>query len=90
MPLPTPTVEFSPAARPSPTPSPSATVTPSPTATPAVKQYTVQSGDTLIAIAGTLAPPGVSAFEFAQQIAAANGIDFNNPALQPGQVLTIP
>ena len=64
--------------------------TPSPSPPPAFLEYVVKEGDTLTGIAQELAPAGVEPFAFAQQIAAANGIDFTNPLVRPGDVLVIP
>ncbi|HXG35354.1 MAG TPA: LysM peptidoglycan-binding domain-containing protein [Dehalococcoidia bacterium] len=86
----TPLPRSSPTVLPSPTAIPSPSPTPTPTPTPSVRQYTVQSGDTLINIAQAFLPPGGDVFSFAQQIADRNNINFNNPSLQPGQVLIIP
>ncbi len=69
---------------PSPTPQPSPQATPTPTATPSpgFVEYTVQEGDSLYDIA-------VQFGTTAEAIAAANGIDINNPIIHPGQVLKI-
>jgi nucleoid-associated protein YgaU len=68
-----------------------ATVAAPATATPAAATtYTVQEGDTLLDIAGQFQPAGESITDYANRLAAANGIDANNPVLQPGQTLTIP
>lgn len=74
-------------ATPSPTP---ATATPTATATaPEPTIYTVQSGDTLFAIAERFAPPGVDVTTFANRIVAANNLS-DAGQLSIGQQLTIP
>jgi hypothetical protein len=89
------------AARASPTAPPAATsaqvtLTPSPvsptaTATPEGPiEYVIGEGDTLFDIAERNLPPGEDLTEFAQAIAGLNGLDPENPVLQPGQTLLIP
>ena len=72
------------------TPAEQATSTPESTATPEVTEYTVQSGDNLLAIAELFAPAGVAIFDFAQQIADLNGFTSLDDAIVVGQVLAIP
>jgi hypothetical protein len=67
-----------------------ATVAAPATATPAATTYTIQEGDTLFDIAAQFLPAGGDITDFANRIAAANGLDPNNPLLHPGQTLTIP
>ncbi len=85
-------------ATPTPTPTATSTPTPTPTATPEATAteaptetttYTVQSGDTMFAIAELFLPAGKDLNEFADEIAAANGID-DITQIQVGQVLDIP
>lgn len=72
------------------TPGADTTGTPSQsTATPEPREYVVQEGDTLIDIADRLAPPGVDPFEYAQQIAFANGQSIDDP-IQEGDILLLP
>ncbi|MGE3961579.1 MAG: LysM peptidoglycan-binding domain-containing protein [Dehalococcoidia bacterium] len=73
------------------TAEPTETPTPTPTATPEAQEttYIVQGGDTLFLIADQFAPPGVDPTEFANSIAAANGIT-DPSSLQVGQELIIP
>ena len=72
------------------TPGARATSTPAPTATPEVREYTVQSGDTLLGIAELFAPAGVETLDFAQQIADLNGFATLSDAIVTGRVLAIP
>jgi LysM repeat protein len=72
------------------TPAATATVAPTATATASATTYTVQEGDTLFDIAATFQPPGESITDYADRLAAANGLDPSNPLLHPGQTLTIP
>jgi LysM repeat protein len=60
------------------------------TATPAVREYIVQAGDTLLGIAERLAPAGVSPFDYASQIAAASGLASVDATIAPGQRLVLP
>ena len=60
------------------------------TATPAATTYTVQEGDTLLDIAAQFQPPDESITDYSNRLAAANGLDPDNPLLHPGQTLTIP
>lgn len=65
------------------------TSTPTPTATPSARTYTVQSGDTMLAIAQRFTPAGGNVTAVSEAIMRANNI--SNPAsLQIGQQLTIP
>lgn len=73
------------AASPSPAPTPPPT-----TPTPSAREYVVQEGDSLVGIAEQFAPPGVSPIDYARRIAELNGIDFNNPVINPGDVLRLP
>lgn len=101
-PAPTATPELTATATPTSTPTP--TTTPAPTATatvdstPAVTAtaepseavtYTVRSGDTMFAIAELYLPSGKELNQFADEIAAANGIG-DMTQIQVGQVLDIP
>lgn len=70
-------------------PSVTATAEPTAEATPTVVTYTVVSGDTMLAIAEQFLPPGRVLSEFANEIAAVNGIG-DITAIQVGQVLEIP
>jgi LysM repeat protein len=73
------------------TPLPEGTATAVPTATPAAPNtYVVQDGDFLITIAQRFAPPGVDAFTYAQQIAAASGLASVDTPITVGEVLTLP
>jgi LysM domain len=68
------------------------TATPGPSATqpPAGQRtYIVQDGDNLLSIATREAPPGVSASDYANQIASASGLSSIDD-ISPGQVLTLP
>jgi large subunit ribosomal protein L7/L12 len=83
-------------ATPKPTSTPAATSTPElitePTATAAsveVITYTVRSGDTMFAIAALHLPVGKDLDQFADEIAAVNGIE-DLSQIQSGQVLDIP
>ncbi len=86
-------------ATPQPTTSPtSAATSPAPTATPGAptptptaeqRTYEVQDGDTLLSIAQKTAPPGVSPFDYANQIASANGLGSDN-LINPGDTLVLP
>lgn len=71
-------------------PTPSPALTPSPTPPPPAREYVVQEGDSLVGIAEQFAPPGVSPIDYARRIAELNGIDFNNPVINPGDVLRLP
>lgn len=82
---PTPTPTETPAPAPSPTPQP-----PPPPPTPALLEYVVQEGDTLLAIAERHLPPGKGLWDFAQEIAAVNGLDFNSPDIRPGDRIRVP
>lgn len=75
---------------PTPVATPSPIATPSPTAAPAAREYVVQEGDSLVGIAEQFAPPGVSPVDYARRIAELNGIDFDNPVINPGDVLRLP
>ncbi len=73
------------------TPTGEETGTPEAGRTPAsAREYTVHAGDTLFDIAGRLLPPGDNLDTFINAIAAANGLDPQNPEIVPGQVLQIP
>lgn len=73
------------------TPAATKTATPVVTATMELRQYIVQEGDTLIAIAELFAPPGVDPFEYATQIVAASeSLSSTEDPLSPGQVLVLP
>ena len=72
------------------TPAALITSTPAPTATPEVREYVVQSGDTLLGIAELFAPAGVEPLDFAQQIADLNGFAAISDPIVPDQVLAIP
>jgi len=56
---------------------------------PAQRTYIVQDGDNLLSIASAEAPPGVSALDYANQIAQASGLSSIDD-IHPGQVLTLP
>ena len=99
-PSPTPTPEVT--STPSPTASPSATPSPTPTPTPAATasptpaptdesyiEYTVQDGDTLVAIVGDFLPDGGDFEEFAARIIEINDIE-DSGSLSVGDVLLIP
>ena len=66
------------------TPEPTATAAPAETTT-----YTVRPGDTMYAIASLFLPAGRELEDFADEIAAANGI-LDPTQIQVGQVLDIP
>src|SRR3990170_4195461 len=88
---PTPTAGVSETPVPGATSTPAATGvlptdTPAPTAGP--RTYVVQEGDTLYGIAEANAPPGVTPFEYATQIAAASGLASVNTPISVGQTLT--
>ncbi len=68
----------------------SPTARPEPTATPAPREYVVQEGDSLISIAEANAPPGADLIAYAREIAELNGIDFDSPIINPGDVLKLP
>src|SRR5581483_40334 len=93
-PLPTQQIEFTPVPRSSPLPTPTPTNTPEPSPTPPptpeIRTYTVKSGDTLLGIAQANLPAGWSVVNYAQEIARINGVNYNQPDLHPGQVLTLP
>ena len=73
------------------TPASTATATAEPTAEPTATAvtYTVVGGDTMLAIAEQFLPPGRELNQFANEIAAANGIG-DITQIQVGQVLEIP
>ena len=71
------------------TPEPSATLTPEETSTPTISSYTVEPGDSLIGIAERFAPEGVAPFDYAGQIASANGLSLGD-VITVGQVLELP
>lgn len=76
-----------------PTVLPGETFTPEPSATPAapaVREYFVQEGDSLISIAEQFAPLGVLPFDYAIQIAAASGLASIDEPITPGQRLVLP
>jgi LysM repeat protein len=83
-PTPTPTSTPTPTATAAPTAEATATAAPSETTT-----YTVRSGDTMFAIAELYLPAGKELNQFADEIAAANGIA-DMTQIQVGQVLDIP
>ncbi len=73
------------------TPATAVTGTPVATVTTEPRQYVVQEGDTLIAIAELFAPPGVDPFEYAAQIvAASDSLTSVEDPLTPGQTLVLP
>ena len=102
---PTPATQATPSATPTPTAAAtaSATVTATPTSTapatltptatatpePAVREYTVEVGDTLILIAERFLPDGADLDTYVAELAAFNGID-DIALVQLGQVLQIP
>jgi len=69
--------------------SPTPESTPAPTESP-FNEYIVQEGDTLFSIAETQLPPGDDVAAFAQAIATLNGIDIDDPIINPGQTLLLP
>jgi len=79
--------EASPSATPEETETPSPSPTPTPT--PEEQRYIVEPGDTMFLIADQYAPEGTAPTEFANAIAAANGIT-DLSSLQVGQELIIP
>ncbi len=99
-PAPTPTPSPTPAASPSPTPTPASTPSPtptqaaSPTPTPSPAsgtfiEYTVQPGDSLVAIVRRFLPDGAAFDDFARRIIDLNDID-DGSRLTVGDVLRIP
>ena len=73
------------------TPAALITSTPAPTATPEVREYVVQSGDTLLGIAELFAPAGIAFPEYAVAIAEANGLgDINTAIINPDDILVLP
>ena len=60
------------------------------TETPAQRTYIVQDGDNLLSIAERTAPPGIAAFDYAVQIAAASGLSSVDEPINPGQTLVLP
>lgn len=78
-------------ATPAATTPPDSTATAEPTAEPTATAvtYTVVGGDTMLAIAEQFLPPGRELNQFANEIAAANGIG-DITQIQVGQVLEIP
>ena len=77
------------ATTPAPTSAAGTPTVPAPTATPEPRTYRVQSGDTLLSIAAANAPPGVGAVDYANQIAAANGLSPED-LINPGKILVLP
>lgn len=66
-------------------------VSPTATATPEGPiEYIVGEGDTLFDIAERNLPPGEDLNDFASRLADLNGLDAEDPMLQPGQKLLIP
>jgi len=63
---------------------------PTRTPTPEIRTYIVESGDTLIGIAERFAPPGVSPFDYVQEIAAASGLSSPDEPIVTGQTLVLP
>ncbi len=71
------------------TPDPAGTAEPTAEPTATAVTYTIVAGDTMLAIAEQFLPPGRELNEFANEIAAANGIG-DITQIQVGQVLEIP
>jgi LysM repeat protein len=80
--LPTPTATFTPTATPTVTPTPTATPTVTPTPTPAPREHVIQSGETLLFIAGLY---GVTV----EEITRLNRIE-ETTTLNVDQILLIP
>ncbi|MCI0777038.1 MAG: LysM peptidoglycan-binding domain-containing protein [Chloroflexi bacterium] len=73
------------------TPDAAETEEPEPTDTPGLRTYEVQSGDTLLGIAERFAPPGITPFDYAADIAEANDLgDVNTAIINPDDVLILP
>ncbi|MEX0786156.1 MAG: LysM peptidoglycan-binding domain-containing protein [Dehalococcoidia bacterium] len=72
------------------TPRPTRTQEPEPTEEPEVREYVVQSGDTLLGIAELFAPAGVDPVTYAANIAAASGLSSVEESITTGQVLILP
>lgn len=53
-------------------------------------EYTVELGDSLLSIAEYFLPAGEDLMDFANRIADLNGLDSEDPAIMPGDVLLIP
>jgi hypothetical protein len=73
--------------------TPQATSTPRPTPSPTVPPlplYTIVEGDTLYDIAAANLPVGANIDDYAREIAAVNGLDFDFPVLTPGETLQLP